>query len=74
MRKNYVIMVGRSAHNGAVYNVRCTENEIETVAMAHYYYANDNRLYGDLPICCVYAEGEEFGVYNPNNVVLIDCM
>lgn len=75
MKKNYVIAVGRGGiFNTGVYNVCCTESEIQTVAFAHYCYAKDNRLYGNCPIFCIYAEGEKFDIRSDKNVVLIDCM
>lgn len=74
MRKNYVIMVGRGCYGGKVYHVCCSEEDIQTVALAHYYSEKDKRIYEGKPICCIYAEGEEFDIHNPDNVVLIDCM
>lgn len=73
MRKNYVIAVGRGRMSNVTVNVSCTEEEIQTVAMAVYYYHKDNYTW-DRPIMVAYEEGKEFDWYSQDMVVLIDCM
>ena len=72
--KNYTIAVGRTQITSNAYNVRCSEDEIVKVAMAHYNYHKEQRTFGDLPIMCAYCEGDSFNFHGKDNVVLIDCM
>lgn len=73
MRKNYVIAVGRGCMDSTIVHVSCTEADIQTVAMAVYYYHKDNGTW-DRPIMLAYEEGEEFNWDDLGMVVLIDCM
>lgn len=54
-------------------HVSCTEDEIQTVAMAVYNYHKDNGTWKQ-PLMLAYEEGTEFDWYSPDMVVLIDCM